>query len=79
MAIGDYLGGALKVFQMTMRSTEVIQSTDDDVIVATYSSKGVVTTTKKAYENRYGGIFTFRNGRVLSQVEYYNPLPRSVH
>lgn len=74
-AISQYLHSALSVFELIMTLDAILPTTDPDVVVVQYSSTGRVTTTTKPYTNSYIGIFTFEGSKVVSQVEYYNPLP----
>ena len=67
-----YLDAAFQVFRFTLTITNVLEV--GDTIVAEYTSDGTVVPTGKPYANTYVGIWTFRDGKVVSTREYYDPM-----
>ena len=72
--VATHLGPLLTTFRFTLSLTTVHECLDPDVLIAEYTSDGVVTTTGKPYRNTYIGIWRFRDGRVCGVKEFYNPL-----
>lgn len=68
-----YLGGALSVFDLDLTVDEVHVGLDPDELVIEFSGTGRHRPTGAAYENRYIGVFRFRDGRICHQREYYDP------
>ncbi|MDI2126358.1 nuclear transport factor 2 family protein [Yinghuangia seranimata] len=71
--IAEYLTGALKIFSMKLTVTQIHETTDPDVLIAEFTSEGVVTTTGKPYANTYISVVRFRDGLICAQKEFYNP------
>lgn len=67
-----YLDAAFEVFRFTLTITNVLEI--GDTIVAEYTSDGTVVPSGKPYANTYIGIWTFRDGRIASNREYYDPV-----
>jgi ketosteroid isomerase-like protein len=74
-AVRAYLLPALATFSMRLDVTRLINCLDPDMLVAEYTSEGVVTTTNKPYANSYVSIIRFRGDLICAQREYYNPVP----
>jgi ketosteroid isomerase-like protein len=72
-AVQEYLTRAFTVFRFQLAITEVNELADGD-LVAEYTSDGTVVTTGKRYANTYVGIWRFRDGRVRSTKEWYDPI-----
>jgi uncharacterized protein len=58
-------------FKQTL--TDVHEGLDPDRIVAEYRSDAVVASNGKDYQNRYIGVFRFRDGKICEWREYHNP------
>ena len=72
-AIRERLAGAFTVFRFVLTIERVTQCLEPDELVVEFTSKGTVTTTGKAYANRYIARFEFRDGKICFQREYFNP------
>ena len=62
---------AFKHFALTI--TRIHDLVDPAMLIAEYTSEGEIVSTGKAYENRYIGVFGFRDGLVCEWHEYHNP------
>jgi ketosteroid isomerase-like protein len=62
---------AFKHFALTI--TRIHDLVDPSMLIAEYTSEGAIVSTGKAYENRYIGVFGFRDGLVCEWHEYHNP------
>ena len=69
-----YLDAAFQVFRFTLTITNVYEVVGGDTLVAEYTSEGTVVPTGKPYNNTYIGVWTFRDGKVASTREYYDPV-----
>jgi ketosteroid isomerase-like protein len=67
-----YLDAAFQTFRFTLTITNLLEF--GDTIVAEYTSDGTVVPTGQPYNNTYIGIWTFRDGKVASTREYYDPV-----
>jgi ketosteroid isomerase-like protein len=72
-AVQDYLRQAFTVFRFELTITAVHELVDGD-LVAEYTSAGTVLPTGRPYANSYVGLWRFRDGRVRSTREWYDPL-----
>ena len=68
----QYLDAAFQTFRFTLTITNVLEF--GDTIVAEYTSEGTVVPSGKPYNNTYIGIWTFRDSKVASTREYYDPM-----
>jgi ketosteroid isomerase-like protein len=57
----------------TLRLVEVHDCVDPDELIVEYRSDAVVARNGNAYENRYIGVFRFRDGQIAAWREYHNP------
>lgn len=73
-AVLPYLRAAFEVFRFTLTITNVYEVAGGDSIVAEYTSEGTVVPSGKRYANTYIGVWTFRDGKVASTREYYDPV-----
>ena len=67
-----YLDAAFQTFRFTLAITNVLEI--GDTIVAEYTSDGTVVPSGRPYANTYIGVWTFRDGKVVSTREYYDPV-----
>ena len=72
--VREYLRAAFGVFRFRLFIDEVFPTADPDMVVVEYTSEGEVVATGAPYENRYVGLFWFREGLICRLREYYNPL-----
>jgi ketosteroid isomerase-like protein len=72
-AVQEYLTRAFAVFRFELAITAVHELVDGD-LVAEYVSEGAVVPTGKRYANTYVGLWRFRDGRVSSTKEWYDPI-----
>jgi ketosteroid isomerase-like protein len=73
-AIEAQMGPALEMLEFQLDMTKVYECADRDVLVLEYTNQGRVTTTGKPYRNSYIAIARFRDGRISSLREYFNPM-----
>jgi len=52
---------------------EVHECLDPDELIAEYSSNAVVARNGNDYQNRYIGVFRFRDGKISHWREFHNP------
>jgi ketosteroid isomerase-like protein len=71
--VREYLRAALGVFRFRLVIEEAFPAADD-LVVLEYTSTGEVVATGAPYQNRYVGLFWFRDGLICRLREYYNPL-----
>jgi ketosteroid isomerase-like protein len=64
---------ALEVFRFRLELVRVHEALDPDLLVAEYLSDGIAVPTGKPYRNVYIGLFGFRDGRIASLREFWNP------
>jgi ketosteroid isomerase-like protein len=69
--IANVIGGMFDPF--VLQVVETYQGADPEVLVAEYTSSGVVKHNGNRYENRYVGIFRIRDGEIVFWREYHNP------
>ena len=69
----DVQTGAFKVFHFSIDITDVYELVDPTILILEYKSTGTVTTTGKAYANRYVGVYWFRDDKICRVREYFNP------
>ena len=69
-----YLDGAFQVFRFSLSITRLFEVVDGSTIVAEYTSDGTVLPQGTPYANSYIGVWTFRDGKVVSTREYYDPV-----
>ena len=67
-----FLAGALQVFELQLTVDDIHPGLDPDAMVLEFSGTGTHRETGAASANRYVGIFTFRDGRIRTQREYYD-------
>lgn len=72
-AVQEYLQRAFQVFRFQLTITDVHPLEGGD-LVAEYVSDGSVLPTGTPYANNYIGIWRFRDGRVRSAKEWYDPI-----
>jgi ketosteroid isomerase-like protein len=65
---------SLEVFQFSLTLSAVHPCLDPDLLIAEYTSDGIATTTGKVYRNVYIGVWGFREGRIASLREFFNPV-----
>ena len=68
-----YLSGAFEVFRFTLTITDVIECADPDRLVLEATSTGTYLPTGAPYRNTYVINMTFRDGRIATQREYFDP------
>ena len=73
-AVLAYLEAAFKVFRFRLTITNVLEVAGGGAIVAEYTSEGTVIPNGKHYANTYIGVWTFRDHKVASTREYYDPV-----
>jgi ketosteroid isomerase-like protein len=65
--------GAFTPYNYTIQK---VYSTDDPaVVIAEYSSSSTYLPRNVPYGNKYVGIMTFRDGKIITWREYVNPVP----
>jgi ketosteroid isomerase-like protein len=69
-----YLTKAFEVFRFSLEITEVYEGLDPDLLVLEFTSQGRLLTTGAPYGNRYIAVYRFRDGRIVHQREFYNPV-----
>lgn len=67
----DYVFGLFDNFSIGI--TELHLGLDPNELVAEYASECTVKATGGPYNNRYVGILTFKDGKVVSWKEFHNP------
>ncbi len=67
----DVTAGLFRTLDFTL--LDFHNSNDGVTTVVEYASKGVIAANGKPYENRYAGVFRFREGRIALWREYFNP------
>jgi ketosteroid isomerase-like protein len=69
----EYLPGIFTTFaQWPVTVYPVI---DGDTALVEYASRGEVSRNDYIYENRYVGLFRFKDGKIAFMREYFNPIP----
>ncbi len=66
-------GAALETFRFRLELVRVHEALDPDLLIAEYVSDGIAVPRGKPYRNVYVGVFGFRDGRLASLREYWNP------
>jgi ketosteroid isomerase-like protein len=64
---------SLEVFRFRLDLGEIHEGRDPDLLFAEYTSDGIAVPTGKPYRNTYIGVFRFREGRLVSLREFFNP------
>ena len=72
--IADYLDVAFSILRFSLDITDVHDTPDSDKLILEYTSTGTVLVTGRAFENRYIGVYWFRDGAIARVREFYNPL-----
>lgn len=73
-AVQEYLRAAFGTFRFTLAITDVHELAGEEALMAEYTSEGTVVPTGARYANTYVGIWRFRDGRVSSTREWYDPI-----
>ncbi len=58
---------------IVLEVTRVHEMLSPNTLIAEYRSNGKVKHTGKPYENRYIGVFEFRDGLICRWTEFHNP------
>ncbi|GCD99568.1 nuclear transport factor 2 family protein [Embleya hyalina] len=74
-AVETYLAIALGVFELNLTVTRVHECVDPDTVIVEFTGTGRARTTDRPYANTYIAVLTFRDGLVVGQREFYNPVP----
>jgi ketosteroid isomerase-like protein len=69
--VGNVIGGMFEPFRIEVVDT--YPAAEPGVVIAEYRSDGTVKHNGNRYENRYVGIFRFRDDKVTFWREYHNP------
>lgn len=72
-SVRPYLARAFEMFRFTLEIDHVDVLVGGD-LVARYHSEGRVVPTGRPYANDYVGIWRFRDGKVRTTTEWYNPV-----
>lgn len=72
-AVQEYLTQAFEMLRFRLTVTALHEIVGGD-LVAEYTSEGTVVPTGTPYTNAYVGIWRFRDGRVRSTREWYDPI-----
>ena len=64
---------SLEIFRFRLDLAEIHEGRDPDLLFAEYTSDGIAVPTGKPYRNTYIGVFKFREGRLASLREFFNP------
>jgi len=65
--------GAFTPYNYSIQS--ICSAEDPNVVIAEYMSGSTFTPRNVRYSNKYLGIATFRDGKIVHWREYVNPLP----
>ncbi|WP_406295555.1 nuclear transport factor 2 family protein [Embleya sp. NBC_00888] len=74
-AVDAYLAIALGVFELRLTVTRVHDCVDPDTVIVEFTGEGRARPTDRAYANTYIAVLAFRDGLVVGQREFYNPVP----
>ncbi|MFJ8739874.1 nuclear transport factor 2 family protein [Embleya sp. NPDC127516] len=74
-AVDAYLAIALGVFELRLTVTRVHDCVDPDTVIVEFIGEGRARPTDRAYANTYIAVLAFRDGLVVGQREFYNPVP----
>jgi uncharacterized protein len=74
-AVDAYLEAALGIFELRLTVMRVHHCLDPDTVIVEFTSEGRARTTDRPYANTYIAVLTFRDGLVVGQREFYNPVP----
>ncbi|MGC0415010.1 nuclear transport factor 2 family protein [Embleya sp. AB8] len=74
-AVDAYLAVALGVFELRLTVTRVHDCVDPDTVIVEFTGTGRARTTDRPYANTYLAVLAFRDGLVVGQREFYNPVP----
>ena len=72
-AVHERLVNAFKVFRFILTPTAIHHTEDPDTIIVEFTGAGTYLPNDAPYTNRYIAVFTFRNGSVCRQREYFDP------
>ncbi len=72
-AVIERLRAALQAFRISV-APHTIHRVDDTTVVVEADGHGTYVPTGKRYDNRYVIVYTFRDGLISGQREYFNPL-----
>ena len=64
---------SLEIFRFRLDLGKIHEGRDPDLLFAEYTSDGIAVPTGKPYRNTYIGVFRFREGRLVSLREFFNP------
>ncbi|MUG98722.1 hypothetical protein F7734_43105 [Scytonema sp. UIC 10036] len=62
------------VGRMVFPDLKIYPTTDPNTFFVEFRGEIEVLATKKPYNNTYGGLFKFRDGKVILFREYYDPI-----
>lgn len=68
------LSAAFKAFSISV-IPQVIHRVDDATVIVEGSGTGTYLPTGHRYDNSYVIVYTFRDGLISGQREYFNPVP----
>lgn len=69
-SIGDFLS---QVPGLEFLNPKVFQTTDPNILFATYNAEVKVAATGKIYKQKYISHFTLADGKITYMAEYYDP------
>ncbi len=72
-AVVERLRTALQAFRISV-APQTVHRVDDATVVVEADGHGTYVPTGKRYRNRYVIVYTFRDGLISGQREYFNPL-----
>jgi ketosteroid isomerase-like protein len=72
-AVRDFLARSFEIFRFELEIDVVHPTGDPDLHVLEYRGRGRALATGKPYDNRYVGLWWFRDGLVRHTREYYDP------
>jgi len=72
-AVHERLTNAFKVFQFDLTISDVHACLDPDELIVEFTGSGSYLPNGAPYENRYIAVFTFRDGKICRQREYFDP------
>lgn len=69
-SIGEFLS---QVPGLEFKNPQVFQTTDPNVLFATYDTEVKVSATGKTYKQKYISYFGLADGKIKNMAEYYDP------
>ncbi|MFH7018644.1 nuclear transport factor 2 family protein [Flavobacterium sp. FlaQc-47] len=69
-SIGEFLA---QVPGLEFKNPMIYETTDPDILFATYEAEVKVTATGKIYRQKYISNFGFNDGKIIYMAEYYDP------